>query len=240
MDPIKLAFDKIKDDIFSLKLEIQQLQQEILELKAQKSKNSTIPTQTPAQDYPPVSTPAHFPAMPSALYPPISSNIYLSTGNGGVPTDTSTDRQTNQQTDQQTQNNQFLSQNSSQIQYSNSINLPRAPINEFERANEILNSLDNIKKEIRLKFKRLTPQEMLVFSTIYALEEQNIEDITYKVLSQHLNLTESSIRDYINKLTQKGVPILKIRQNNKKITLKISPDLQKIASLATIMKLREI
>lgn len=233
MDPIKIAFDKIKDDIFSLKYEMQQLRQEIIELKSKTFQNPTTPAQTPTQDYPPVSTPAHFPAMPTPLQPPISQNNAVSIGNRGVPTDKPTDRQTNQQT----QNRPFSVQNTAQIQYSKPIT---SPPNEFERANEILNSLDSIKKEIRLKFKRLTPQEMLVFSTIYALEEQNIEDITYKVLSQHLNLTESSIRDYINKLSQKGVPILKVRQNNKKITLKISPDLQKIASLATIMKLREI
>jgi biotin operon repressor len=81
---------------------------------------------------------------------------------------------------------------------------------------------------------------MLVFSTLYALEEQNISEITYKTLSDKLVLSESSIRDYTNKLIKKGVPIDKTRQNNKIIVLKISKDLKNIASLATINSLRAL
>ena len=44
--------------------------------------------------------------------------------------------------------------------------------NSFDKAAQILDNLDIIKKEIRRKFKRLTNQEMTVFSTIYSLEEQ--------------------------------------------------------------------
>jgi len=81
---------------------------------------------------------------------------------------------------------------------------------------------------------------MLVFSTLYSLEEQNIEEITYRTLAKQLHLSESSIRDYINKLTKKGVPIEKIRQNNKTILLKISQDLKNIATLDTIYQLRKL
>ena len=130
-----------------------------------------------------------------------------------------TDKQTNRQTD-----------NYTQIKHKT----------DFEQANEILSSLDGIKKGIRLKFKRLTPQEMLVFSTLYSLEEQNTEEITYRTLAEQLQLSESSIRDYVNKLVRKGIPIDKIRQNNKTILLKISQDLKNIATLATICHLREL
>ena len=91
-----------------------------------------------------------------------------------------------------------------------------------------------------MKFKRLTQQEMLIFSTLYSLEEQNLDEITYKLISNNLNLSESSIRDYINRLIHKGIPIIKTRQNNKTISLKISENLKKIATLATILKLRDI
>jgi len=111
---------------------------------------------------------------------------------------------------------------------------------EFKQANNILNSLDNIKKGIRLKFKRLTPQEMLVFSVLYNLEEQKIDEITYKTLANKIKLSESSIRDYINKLINKGVPIEKTRQNNKTIILNISQDLKNIATLAAIQDLRAL
>ncbi len=81
---------------------------------------------------------------------------------------------------------------------------------------------------------------MTVFSTLYILEEQNNIEITYKLISKQLNLSESSIRDYINKLKKKGIPIEKTRKNNKTIILNISQDLKNIATLATIQKLTDI
>jgi len=149
--------------------------------------------------------------------------MYVSTGNRGVPTDKPTDRQTNQQTDRQNEKPQG-----------------NQSFNDFEKIREILDSLDSAKKEIRLKFKRLTPQEMMVFSKLYDFQEQNMDEITYRILAQHLNLSESSIRDYIKKLTQKGIPVLKIRKNNKKIVLQVSPTLQNLASLSTIIRLRDL
>lgn len=142
----------------------------------------------------------------------------ISTGNEGVPTD----RQTNQQTDNYTEK------------------FAQSHKDDFTKAQDILDSLDNIKKALRLKFKRLTPQEMLVFSTLYALEEQKIEEITYKLIANNLNLSESSIRDYTNKLISKGIPVIKTRQNNKKIALSISQELKNTVNLSTINQLRDI
>ena len=150
---------------------------------------------------------------------PYHQNSDSSMGNEGVPTNRQTDKQTHQQTHNITHDTNR---------------------SEFTQANNILESIDNIKKGIRVKFKRLTPQEMLVFSTLYTLEEQNIIEITYRTLSKQINLSESSIRDYINKLIKKGIPIEKIRQNNKTILLNTSQDLKNIATLATIQTLREI
>ena len=81
---------------------------------------------------------------------------------------------------------------------------------------------------------------MLIFSTIYTLGEQKNTEITYKIIATQLSLSESSIRDYINKLINKGIPIEKTRQNNKIILLKISQDLKNITTLATIQSLRII
>lgn len=99
--------------------------------------------------------------------------------------------------------------------------------------------MDNLKKEVRLKFKRLTDQEFSVFSTIYQLSEEN-GYTDYKNLSIKLGLTESSIRDYIGRLIKKGIPVEKTKINNKSIRLSISPNLKKIATLPTIFKLREL
>jgi len=236
MDIIKQAFQKIKQDIFLLQQQVLDLKRELNALKQEKNNQEykkirenqqdltlTIPTYIPTYQSVPTHIPTHIPTHPTHLYGLKSPNSGVSTGNRGVPTDKPTDKPTNQQTDQHIENypeTRFL--------------------NEFQKATQILDSLDSIKKEIRLKFKRLTQQEMLVFSSIYTLQEQGFEEITYKIIANNLNLSQSSIRDYINKIIQKGIPIVKLRRDNKKITLSISPDLQNIANLSTIIKLREL
>jgi len=151
-------------------------------------------------------------------------NLGISTGNRGVPTDRQTNRQTNRHI----------------IQHITAQEIEKKPIeNHLDKAKEILDSLDALKKDVRIKFKRLTEKEMQVFSLLYSLEQQG-EIVDYPLLSSKLNLSESSIRDYIGKIQKKGIPIIKEKINNKKILLHISPDLKKIASLDTIIKLREI
>jgi len=157
--------------------------------------------------------------------------IEFSTGNGGVPTD----KQTNRQTDQ----HMPLEEESS---YNQNI-LPKASTNKerdsMYSALSMLNSLDSFKKEIRLKFKRLTDQEMTVFSTIYQLEEET-GFTDYTTLSNKLSLSESSIRDYVGKLIKKGVPLEKTKINNKSVQISVSDQLKKIVSLPTIIQLREL
>ena len=162
--------------------------------------------------------------------------LQISTGNQGVQTDRQTIRQTDKNMENYTENKEITNKND--------INTVNPNLNTIDsnikEASEILNSLDNIKKEIRLKFKHLTPQEMAVFTTIYQLEEQNLEEIDYKIISDKLKLSQSSIRDYVQRMSNKGIPIHKNKVNNKKITLSISPELKKIASLPTIIQLREL
>ena len=207
--------DPIKEAFSKIKREITQLKEEISILKAHVGDIQTTQTDNtlniPRQTNRQTDIQAQK-RVENPVYPP---NFDSSIGNEGVPTNRQTDKQTHQQTH-------------------------NIDPSEFKQANNILESLDNIKKGIRLKFKRLTPQEMLVFSTLYALEEQNTTEITYRTLAKQLELSESSIRDYINKLTKKGIPIEKIRQNNKTILLKTSQDLKNIATLAIIQRLREI
>ena len=139
----------------------------------------------------------------------------FSTGNEGV----STDRQTDRQTDEKEENSS------------------KTPQNSIENASELLDSLDGIKKELRLKFKRLTDQEVLVFSAIYQLDsDEGYAD--YKTLSGKLKLTESSIRDYVQRLLRKGIPVDKNKVNNKSVHLSIPLTLKKVASLQTILNLR--
>ncbi|MGD9276163.1 MAG: hypothetical protein PVJ67_03235 [Candidatus Pacearchaeota archaeon] len=226
MDQVKEAFSKVKLDIDYLKKEINtinsnfsNMKKEILELKEifklNFNQKSVEEVSTEIQDSSAVST---HPSTYNRHFKPLKHQISpISIGNQGVPTD----KQTNRQTDKQTKFEEKKEKNS------------------IESAYELLNSLDSLKKEIRLKFKRLTEQEFLVFSTLYQLEEE-FGSSDYRAISKKLNLTESSIRDYIARLIKKGIPIEKNKINNKNIQLNISLNLKKVVTLPTIFKLREL
>ena len=241
-DQIRLAFQKVKQDISYLNSELSNLKSEINEIKTllrtlhedilyQKLKEiAQIPVYIPT-DRPTIrqtnqqtvqqinqthsTYPTDSPTVPQEVKGLKSPNLSISTGNEGVPTDRQTDQQTDRQTDKSLDKN-------------------------IQEASAILNSLDRLKKEIRLKFKRITNQEMVVFSTIYQLEEQDPDNITYKKVADNLKLSESSIRDYVQRIINKGIPLKKQKINNKKILLSVSQDLKKIATLSTIIKLREL
>jgi hypothetical protein len=223
MDLLKEAFSKVKEDIDSLKTQIILLNTELKEIKLSLNelistkKEVLIESKNPTDNQINKADKEQIPTDNSPYNPLKTKNMGISTGNEGVPTN----KQTNKQTNQHIEKTGFNQDNS------------------LEDALKILNSLDSIRKEIRLKFKDLTDQEFLVFSTLYELDEE-LGTTDYKTLSKKLNLSESSIRDYVGKLIKKQIPVEKIKINNKNIQLSISPDLKKIASLNAILKLREL
>lgn len=248
MDPIKEAFLKIKEEISFLKKEINQIKDqqlitselfekikkinEKLEMIHDNSISINTPTDNPTlslnnsvipTDNPTVDNVVEKKMMFKALN---HQNMMFSIGNDGVPTNKPTNQQTNQQINSDSNVELKLHKNDL--------------FNTFERANYIISTLDDVKKEIRRTFKNLTNQEMQIFSTLYRLDEQRVEDITYKKMANILKLSESSIRDYINKLINKGILIEKRRINNKRIVLNISTKLKELTNLSTILKLREI
>lgn len=220
---IKDAFRKVRQDILSLQAQTKSIESSITDIKrilenpADDIENPTIQQITPTN-----------PTDDLPLYALKTTKMGISIGNDGVPTD----RQTNQQTDRH--NYKFA-----HLEEMNVKNVKDDEISKIEELSTLLNSLDSIKKDIRQKFKHLTPQEMTVFSTIYQLEEEGLS-VDYSLVSQKLSLSESSIRDYTQKLIQKGIPIQKLKQNNKKIFLSVNKELKKIASLQTILALREL
>ncbi|MDD5191754.1 MAG: hypothetical protein PHH54_05310 [Candidatus Nanoarchaeia archaeon] len=223
-EKIKEAFSKVKQDILVLGNEISQIKSEIYEIKhlleVFRNMLNTSTLRQISSTHP--VTPTNNPTIPYEIGGLKDQNLSISTGNEGVPTDRQTDRQTDNQT-------HFLSE------------IPQKSIEkDIQEASEILASLDALKREIRFKFKRITQQEMLVFSTIYQLEEQDPDNVTYRQIALKLKLSESSIRDYVLRMINKGIPIKKHRINNKKLILSISPELKKIATLSTIIKLREL
>jgi transcriptional regulator len=139
----------------------------------------------------------------------IPKNLGISTGNGGVQTDRQTDRQTD-----------ILEGNNKK--------------NTFEEAFNLVKSLNHVKSEISNKLRKLTDQEKLVFLTIYQLNEEGLK-VNYRLLAVKLSLTESSIRDYVKRLITKGIPLEKVKVNNKEIHLSISNSLKETISLNTLL-----
>lgn len=234
---IKEAFENVKKDIFTLGSEVSELRKDFIELKSlvkylddsindlklqqvDLAPKTTSTHNSYSSTHPVTST--HTSTVPSEIQGLNYPNLDISSGNGGA----STDRQTIRQTD----NSTHFTQDS----------VPKSVDQHINDASEMLENLDSLKKEIRLKFKHMTTQEMLVFSTIYQLEEQGDVDVDYKKIALKLGLSQSSIRDYVQRIANKGIPIHKTKLNNKKITISISPELKKIASLNTILALREI
>ena len=235
-DQIKIAFLKVKQDIFSLEKEISKIILDLDEIKNSlkefhlffKAFNIPTDSQTIQQINPTFDRySTDNPTLPQEIKGLKSPFLSTSTGNKGVPTD----RQTDQQINQQTQDTLFLKEND---------NKSPTIVTNIKEASEILDSLDRLKKEIRSKFKHLTTQEMLVFSTVYQLEDKNPQNTTYKDIALILKLSESSIRDYIQKIIKKGISIDKTKINNKKVLLSISPELKKFTNLQTILQLREL
>lgn len=133
----------------------------------------------------------------------------FSTGNEGV--------QTNRQID------------ASETNEANETNMPEA--------RDMLEAVNQLKVELKQKFRRLTKQEFKVFSAIYMLEEQGSVD--YPMLANKLGLSETAIRDYIMKIIKKGIPVVKTKINNKKVMLNIRQELKQLASLDNLVKIRE-
>ena len=250
---------QMDDELIMLKLDVMTQNQENI----QKQTPTHISTHFPENQTNPV-TSTHNSTDAQEIGGWNTQNLGISIGNEGVSTDRQTDRQTVRQTHFEpkipqlgttkqhlnpqnieyvvTKKQPLAQPKLSKINTQTTPKTPSKPLKPIQQqiseASEILDSLDNIKKEIRKKFKSITKQEMLVFTTLFIMEEA--EDPDYNKLAIKLNLSESSIRDYIQRMINKGIPIEKEKINNKKIILHISPELKKIASLDTIIKLRDI
>ncbi len=161
----------------------------------------------------PIQTTASIQPTKNWGFKPLNAKILdISTGNQGVPTD--------RQTDQQTHKIGELKQK-----------------DPFLEATKLITTLDSLKEEIGGLFKQLTKQELLVLTTIYQMDEED-KNCDYKTLSEYLNLSQSSIRDYIGKLTNKGVPLIKRKINNKQITLSVAESFKRTISLSNLSSFR--
>lgn len=106
-----------------------------------------------------------------------------------------------------------------------------------ETSAQLSTAINNLKTDLKQKFKSLTKQEFLIFSKIYTLQEE-LNAVTYTDIASQTGLTENAVRDYISRLIHKGIPIIKERINNRQVILKIPQELKKIATLENLTKLK--
>ncbi len=104
-----------------------------------------------------------------------------------------------------------------------------------EKIDVLDNFLNTYKKEIIKRFKSLTKKEFEIFALIYKLQDSM--PITYKTLAERTGLAPSSVRDLVNRLIIKGIPIQKSTLYNKEVLLRISDELKKISTLEALEKL---
>jgi len=248
---IKESFKKIKEDVFFLQQELVVLKQEInqkfdeiKEILQNNVQNNTFnnrinrPDTSLTQDRHSTHNPAHN-LMNYALKP---KDFHSSIGNEGVPADRqqTDNRQTNglKQTFNIQNEEEIISDFSQSSQSSSSSpNFPTSPdYFKFSSPSSISNLLNNLKKDLGEKFKRLTKKEFLIFSVLYTLEEETGK-VTYSDIAKRTGLTESSIRDYISRLVNKKIPIIKEKINNKLVILRISKELKDLATLDKLSRL---
>lgn len=218
MDPIKEAFGKVKQEIATLQHEMQQTNQQIQSLNEiiiNLSQQISALQQTNTSQ------------LPTNQHTETSYNegkTPLSTGNEGVPTNKPTNQQTNKH-----------SGNEGVSAFKPAVTRTEEKLNELS---SLVTSFHEAQTHLKKQFTSLTKQEFTVYATIYQLQLEQ-KAVEYRLLAQKLGLTEISVRDYTLKLLKKGVPLLKIKHNNKKVLLAIPEALTQIASLPALLALYE-
>ena len=234
-EKVKASFEKVREEMNLLRSELSALRNEIVGLRDIKTNlnneinniktnfntQSSIGNQgVPANQHTNTSS-DNTPSFPLDAVSPVRSN--LPTHN---PAQTPTHPQHIQEIFQQSNTS---AQNSAQESNRSSKN---------EELTDLNSLIETLKTDMRKKFKSLTKQEFHIFSVLYSVDKSQ-NQVTYQDLAVRTGLTASSIRDYIQRIVRKGVPILKEKQNNELITLKIPLELRNLATLDSLMRLRK-
>jgi hypothetical protein len=70
-------------------------------------------------------------------------------------------------------------------------------------------------------FRKFTNKELLIFLTIYQLEEEKKSKISYQDIAEKLSLSNHGVRSYVSTLISKGATIHKVKENNRLTFLSI-------------------
>ncbi|MBS3162887.1 HTH domain-containing protein [Candidatus Woesearchaeota archaeon] len=118
------------------------------------------------------------------------------------------------------------------------LDTPSTPLRHSGTLHNI--DFEELKADLNKTFFSLTNREFKVFSAIYSLEEQNKAPATYQELAQFLDLSSSSIRDYISELIRKGTPIVKEKNRNGMVYVSISKEFRSLNLMSKLLSLRSL
>ncbi len=99
-------------------------------------------------------------------------------------------------------------------------------------------NVEGFKEGLELKFKSLTDREFSVFLAIYQLEEE-LGRVTYSDIANKLNISEITIRCYVNSILNKNIPVERKRHFNKKSYLTINSQFRSLNLVGLILRIRE-
>ena len=116
-------------------------------------------------------------------------------------------------------------------------------INNHQQSSTIINnkqqSISAIKSDFDVLFRGLTDREFSVFMAIYQLEEDLQAPVSYCEVSKILKITEITVRNYVNSMMNRGIPIEKHRQYNRKVSLSIKKDMRDLNLASKLLKIRQ-
>ncbi|MBS3172572.1 hypothetical protein J4438_03260 [Candidatus Woesearchaeota archaeon] len=212
---LKKAFSKVKEDISSINMRIDSLERSINSLISQNNeKKQANPLNSSQNDQ---------------FKPQIPMKKVFSSGNEGV-----------QSINHSTINQSITDQSHNLNAYSRQIkeNYDDKPeiqenrvLKRLSTDQSLINqslSIQSLKKDLEDRFSSLTSQEFLIFLTIYQIEEDIGRPVTYNDLANKLSLTSGCIRGYVSSIMRKGLPLNKLKINNRTLTLSIKPDFKEL------------
>ena len=116
-------------------------------------------------------------------------------------------------------------------------------INNHQQSSTIINdkqqSISAIKSDFEALFRGLTDREFSVFMAIYQLEEDLQAPVSYCEVSKILKITEITVRNYVNSMMNRGIPIEKHRQYNRKVSLSMKKDMRDLNLASKLLKIRQ-
>jgi len=104
---------------------------------------------------------------------------------------------------------------------------------------QINTNISTLKSEFEQKILSLTEKEFAVFMAIYHLEEELHSPVTYPDIAKHLKLSQSSVRDHTSELLLKGLPLIKNKINNRKVSLSIDRSFKDLNLASKLLSFRQ-